>query len=65
MRTNENPWRTPEELSDWLGIPVGTIYQWRYRSVGPVGHRIGRHVRYHQTDIDRWLAEQRDDRRVP
>ncbi len=64
MSTLTNPWQTPEELAEELRIPVGTIYQWRYRGVGPLGHRIGRHVRYHRADVDRWLAEQRDTRGV-
>lgn len=29
-----------------LGVPVKTLYQWRYKGVGPAGVRVGRHLRY-------------------
>jgi hypothetical protein len=32
------------ELADYLGVPVATIYRWRYTRDGPVGYCIGRHV---------------------
>ena len=37
---------TLPELSEMLGIPIETLYGWRHRGEGPVGYRIGRHVRY-------------------
>jgi excisionase family DNA binding protein len=46
---------TVEQLSDLLQVPVGTIYQWRHRSYGPPGLRVGRYVRYRAEDVDRWL----------
>jgi hypothetical protein len=33
-------------VSEMLGIPVPTLYRWRYKGDGPVGYRVGRHVRY-------------------
>lgn len=53
-------WVTPQELADELRIPLATIYQWRHRGDGPVGHRIGRHVRYRRQNIEHWLVQQRD-----
>jgi excisionase family DNA binding protein len=53
-------WISPEELATELGIPVKTIYQWRYRRTGPQAHRIGRHIRYRRRDIEAWLATQAD-----
>ena len=55
-------WISPDTLADWLKIPVGTIYRWRYQSNGPVGHRVGRHVRYRQSDVEHWLRGNRDGR---
>lgn len=52
---------SPDELSEYLGIPVQTIYQWRHRGLGPRGHRIGRHVRYRWDDVQAWLATRADD----
>jgi excisionase family DNA binding protein len=53
---------TIEEVAIHLGIPVATVYQWRSRGKGPSGFRVGRHVRYRQADVDRWLEGQRDER---
>jgi excisionase family DNA binding protein len=52
------------ELADYLGVPIKTIYEWRYLGVGPPGYRIGRHVRYRLTDVERWLETKRDQQRV-
>lgn len=54
---------SPRELAAYLGLPVATLYQYRYRGEGPPGYKIGRHVRYRWTDVQAWLAEQADDRR--
>ena len=55
---------SPEDVADYLGLPVKTLYQWRYKGVGPPGLRIGRHVRYRPEDVEAWLdrvSEQRGD----
>ena len=53
------------DLSEWLGIPVATIYNWRYASNGPPGFKIGRHVRYRRSEVDRWFEQHRDERPSP
>ncbi len=53
---------TLEDLAEYLGIPKRTIYAWRYRGIGPVGLKLGGHVRYRRSDIEKWLDEQRDER---
>jgi excisionase family DNA binding protein len=60
MTVKPAEWVSPEGLASELGIPVKTIYQWRYRRTGPKAHRIGRHVRYRRRDIEAWLATQAD-----
>ena len=49
---------SPQGLADLLGIPVGTIYQWNYRKVGPPALRVGRHVRYRRSEVEHWLEQQ-------
>ena len=44
-----------QDLADYLGVPVTTLYQWRYRREGPPGFRVGRHVRYRWQDIQDWI----------
>lgn len=49
---------TVQELSEHLGVPVATLYKWRYQRQGPPGFRVGRHVRYRWNDVEQWLEEQ-------
>jgi excisionase family DNA binding protein len=51
---------SPAELAELLGVPIGTLYDWRYRRQGPRAHRIGRHLRYRIEDVEAWLAEHAD-----
>lgn len=51
---------TPQQLAEHLGVPVATIYQWRYRSQGPRGFKIGGHVRYRWSDVAAWLERRAD-----
>lgn len=41
--------------ADYLGIPTGTLANWRYQGRGPAYVRLGRHVRYRTEDIARWI----------
>jgi excisionase family DNA binding protein len=50
-----------EQLANYLGVPVATLYQWRYRGEGPPGFRVGRHVRYRWTDVAEWIERQLQD----
>ena len=43
------------DLSEMLGVPVGTLYGWRHRGEGPPGYRVGRHVRYRRSAVEAWL----------
>ncbi|MBX7159337.1 MAG: helix-turn-helix domain-containing protein [Acidimicrobiia bacterium] len=58
--------RTPEPLlsvqdvADWLGKPVGTLYQWRHTNRGPRGIKVGGHVRYRRSDVEAWLEDHAD-----
>jgi len=46
---------TAEELAEYLAVPLRTVYAWRYRGGGPVGFRVGRHLRYRWVDVERWI----------
>jgi excisionase family DNA binding protein len=46
---------TPRQLSDYLGVPAGTLANWRYQGHGPPYVKVGRHVRYRSDDVDLWL----------
>ena len=51
---------TPKDLSTMLGIPLSTLYNWRYTGYGPPALKIGRHLRYRLTDITCWLETKAD-----
>jgi predicted DNA-binding transcriptional regulator AlpA len=50
------------DVSEMLGIPVHTLYSWRYKCDGPVGYRVGRHVRYRREAVEAWLEQHVDQR---
>jgi excisionase family DNA binding protein len=54
------PLWTVEDVARFLGIPVNTLYQWRYRRTGPRASRVGRHLRYDPADVRAWLSERTD-----
>lgn len=49
---------TPQQLADWLGVPVATVYKWNSEGKGPKRLSIGKHTRYRLKDIDAWLESQ-------
>ena len=51
---------TVEEVAEWLRIPVKTLYEMRYRRVGPPAFRVGRWLRYREEDVQAWLDQQRE-----
>ena len=45
-----DPLLSIEDLAEYLGVPVTTIYDWRVDGKGPCGVRVGRHVKFTVTD---------------
>lgn len=53
------PLGTAEEVADYLGVPVATLYAWRYQGGrGPKSSKVGRHLRYRWEDVEAWLEAQ-------
>lgn len=46
------------DVSEFLGVPVATIYRWRHRGTGPQSIRIGRHLRFRPADVTHWVDQQ-------
>jgi predicted DNA-binding transcriptional regulator AlpA len=46
-------------------VPVKTLYQWRYKGVGPAGVRVGRHLRYRAADVEAWIDGRANAERSP
>lgn len=53
-----DPLWTPAQLADYLGIPVQTLYDWNWKGAGPTPIKVGRHLRYRESDIMAWLDVQ-------
>jgi hypothetical protein len=49
---------TTKEVSDFLGVPVATLHQWRHAGTGPAAFRVGRHLRWDPDVVRRWLVEE-------
>ena len=47
-----------DEVALRLDIPKKTLYGWRYRGIGPRGHKVGKHLRYRWSDVLAWLDVQ-------
>lgn len=56
------PLMSIEDLAEFLGVPVATIYDWRVGGKGPCGVRVGRHVKFTQADVLAWIDAQREVR---
>lgn len=51
---------TIDELAGYLALPVRTLYDWRLSGRGPRAVHVGRQLRYLVSDVQAWLAEQRE-----
>ena len=61
MKQYDEQLLSPQELSEFLHVPLATVYGWRHKSEGPPGIKVGRHVRYRRNVVEKWL----DDRSKP
>ncbi|WP_239021832.1 helix-turn-helix transcriptional regulator [Nocardioides jishulii] len=50
-----------EELAEYLGVPVTTIYDWRVAGRGPCAIRVGRSLKFAACDVRDWLAHHREE----
>lgn len=62
LPATSEPLMTLTEVSALLGVPVATLYRWRHHGEGPIGYRIGRHVRYRRSVVEAWIETQADHR---
>ncbi len=49
---------TQQDLAELCGVSVATVRYWRVQGTGPCAAVIGKHVRYRESDVKAWLAEQ-------
>jgi DNA-binding transcriptional MerR regulator len=46
-----------KEVSDLIGVPVGTLRYWRHSDIGPASFTLGRRVVYRLDEVLRWISE--------
>lgn len=56
----ERMW-TSQDVSEFLGVPVATLYKWRCEGAGPVARKVGRHLRYFPEDVRSWVRARQED----
>jgi excisionase family DNA binding protein len=47
---------TPDDLAELCEVPVKTIYTWNSAGTAPRRIKVGKHVRYRESDVEQWLA---------
>ncbi|MBP2471500.1 putative DNA-binding transcriptional regulator AlpA [Crossiella equi] len=55
VRSIDRLW-TAEETASFLGVPLKTLYQWRWKGTGPRGRKVGRHLRFDPAVVRAWVA---------
>ena len=59
--SNRDPLLGIEVVAEYLGVPVATIYAWRKNGYGPRAFRVGKHLRWRDSEVQAWLEKQRDE----
>jgi predicted DNA-binding transcriptional regulator AlpA len=57
----ENRLWTIQEVSEFVQLPVATLYKHRSLGIGIPAFRLGKHLRYNPKDVYAWLDEHRDE----
>jgi hypothetical protein len=60
MAEVDNLWDV-NQVSEYLKVPVATLYGWRVKKYGPPADRIGRHLRYDRQDVIDWYKNLRNE----
>ncbi len=52
----EDKWLSVNDISDYLGVRIETIYRWLKNNDKEMpGHRVGRHWKFKKREIDKWV----------
>jgi len=49
------PLWTVQDVSEYLRVPVQTLYSWRSQGSGPPARRVGKYLRYRPDEVVAWL----------
>ncbi|WP_308818414.1 helix-turn-helix transcriptional regulator [Pseudonocardia alni] len=59
MEIRQRLWSV-QDVADYLGVPVATLYDWRCKGYGPKAKKVGRYLRYEAEAVRRWFADLED-----
>lgn len=48
-------WLTPQQAAEHTGFSTGTLANWRSAGTGPPFRKVGRAIRYRESDLDRFI----------
>lgn len=48
-----------KQVSEMIGVPVGTLRHWRHSDIGPASFTLGRRVVYRRDEVSRWISKRR------
>lgn len=61
----DRQWYTRSEAADYLGFSVKTLANWAASGAGPDLRRVGRAVRYHRDELNRFVERNGASGRPP
>jgi len=47
-------WRA-DEVAYFLGVPLSTLYTWKWENRGPACRKVGKRLRYRAEDVRAWV----------
>ncbi|WP_060179557.1 helix-turn-helix transcriptional regulator [Streptomyces sp. IMTB 1903] len=56
--SSRRPLATAQDVAEYCGVPLATVYQWSSRGSGPKFIKVGRHLRARWADVEAWLDTQ-------
>ncbi|MFC4949968.1 helix-turn-helix transcriptional regulator [Pseudonocardia sp. GCM10023141] len=59
MQVKPRLW-TVQDVAEYLGVPVRTLYEWRGKGYGPQARKVGKYLRYDAALVQRWFDELSD-----
>lgn len=49
------------EVSELIGVSIGTLRNWRNANIGIPSFKVGRRVVYRRSAIEKWLKQQEQE----
>ncbi len=53
-----------QDVAEYLGVPLATLYQWRTKGTAPRAVKVGRHIRFRPADVEAWCERNADEARA-